>query len=60
METIECKYRLPCGWCGRLNDKCIFDQVCVKQYSHHWAWNTEKLAYRCTICGEERYRGYKD
>lgn len=24
----KCKYRLPCGWCDRLNDKCIFEQVC--------------------------------
>lgn len=24
----KCKYRLPCGWCDRLNDKCIFEQAC--------------------------------
>ena len=24
----KCKYRLPCGWCDRLNDKCVFEQVC--------------------------------
>ena len=23
----KCKYRLPCGWCDRLNDKCVFEQV---------------------------------
>ena len=60
METIECKYRLPCGWCERTQEKCIFDQVCVKQCSHHWVWDTKQLAYKCTICGEKRYRGYKD
>lgn len=29
IKKIEnCKYRLPCGWCDRLNDKCIFEQSC--------------------------------
>ncbi|MBO5712041.1 MAG: hypothetical protein J6R47_04310 [Acholeplasmatales bacterium] len=24
----ECKYYLPCGWCDKNNEKCIFEQVC--------------------------------
>ena len=29
IKKIEnCKYRLPCGWCDRLNDKCVFEQEC--------------------------------
>ena len=28
MEEKSCKYRLPCGWCDRLNDKCIFEREC--------------------------------
>ena len=28
MDKTECKYKLPCGWCDRLNDKCIFEQAC--------------------------------
>jgi hypothetical protein len=24
----ECKYYLPCGWCDKNKEKCIFEQVC--------------------------------
>lgn len=24
----ECKYYLPCGWCDKKNEKCMFEQVC--------------------------------
>ena len=24
----ECKYYLPCGWCDKNNEKCIFEKVC--------------------------------
>ena len=24
----DCKYYLPCGWCDKNNEKCIFEQVC--------------------------------
>jgi hypothetical protein len=24
----ECKYYLPCGWCDKNNEKCIFEQQC--------------------------------
>lgn len=24
----ECRYYLPCGWCDKKNEKCIFEQVC--------------------------------
>ena len=27
-ETKDCKYRLPCGWCDRLNEICIFERGC--------------------------------
>ena len=25
-ELKECKYRLPCGWCDKKNEKCEFSQ----------------------------------
>ena len=27
MEGKNCKYRLPCGWCDRKNEMCIYEQV---------------------------------
>ena len=59
MENKECKYRLPCGWCDRINEKCIFYAQCEKpKCEHHFVWNTTELQYRCTRCGEIRYRGF--
>ena len=25
-EIKDCKYRLPCGWCDRKNELCIYEQ----------------------------------
>lgn len=25
-ETKDCKYRLPCGWCDRKNELCVYEQ----------------------------------
>ena len=25
-ETKDCKYRLPCGWCDRKNEFCVYEQ----------------------------------
>lgn len=64
MEAKECKYRLPCGWCDRIQEKCIFEAVCedtkIKCKQHHFVWDTKELHYRCVKCGEIVYRGYKD
>ena len=30
MEEKNCKYRLPCGWCDRKNEMCIYKQVISK------------------------------
>lgn len=64
MDTIECKYKLPCGWCDRIQEKCIFEAVCenkqIKCEQHHFVWDTKELHHRCVRCGEIRSHGYKD
>ena len=58
----ECKYRLPCGWCERLNDVC---GIC-KEYmaeiievpkgtvkcDHNWVYTGD--GYYCSHCGKTK------
>ena len=58
----ECKYRLPCGWCDRINEVCTLyqaykatinnvDGVNEKEIGcdHHWVYNGSY--YFCSKCG---------
>lgn len=58
MEYKECKYRLPCGYCERTKELCIFVQDTKSiECQHRWVWSTELLSYKCVKCGKEEYRG---
>ena len=67
----ECKYRLPCNWCDRLNKYCdMVEPIKIElpdsnNCDHDWEYsNTVKhtggdyIHYRCRKCGELRVKTY--
>lgn len=61
MEQLDkCKYRLPCGWCDRKNEKCelLQESIPEKLCNHEWyeevQTGADKIVYCCRKCGERR------
>lgn len=53
----ECKYRLPCGWCDRINAECAMKPKVECQ--HRWVivpslTISDMQHYRCELCGETK------
>lgn len=51
----KCKYRLPCGWCDRKNEKCEIGVSGKKEICDH-VWEccgatTGGFSYICKKCG---------
>lgn len=59
----QCKYKLPCGWCDRKNEKCEMLQKSIAQIpefsksaTHNHIWiikyiTTSGITYYCSKCG---------
>ena len=62
----SCKYKLPCGWCDRKNEMCIYElqtqdinelPIC----EHAWycsGSDTMGWMYTCSKCGKTKRRSY--
>lgn len=70
----NCKYKLPCGWCDRKNEMCMYElqtqninesldcKVTNKPVCEH-VWycsgaNTLGWVYTCSKCGKTEHRSY--
>ena len=59
----QCKYKLPCGWCDRKNEKCEMLKKSIAQIpefsnstTHNHIWiikyiTTSGITYYCSKCG---------
>lgn len=45
MKEKNCKYKLPCGWCDRKNEMCIYEQETIAN-SQSILTNNETLKER--------------
>ena len=60
----ECKYRLPCNWCDRLNKYCdMVEPIVIKsnECNHTWIYDKSMINtggridyYHCFKCGAKK------
>ena len=67
----ECKYRLPCNWCDRLNKYCdMVEPIKIKfsdtdKCEHDWRFLESRVHtggtdvyYKCSKCGATKMKYY--
>ena len=60
----ECKYRLPCNWCDKLNKYCdMIEPIVIKpiECEHTWIYDKSMIYtsgqidyYHCARCGAKK------